>query len=106
MLITGSVFIYWAQSTSANFRKRIEKNENKSHFEFGPYKYLRSPTHFGLFIMTIGYSLIINSLFSIIFTLAAYTITKFFFIKKEEKLLEKKYGEDYAEYKKKVKNWI
>lgn len=106
MLIVSSIIIYWAQSTSANYQERIHKKEGRSHFEFGPYRYLRSPTHFGLFIMTLGFSLIINSLFGVILTLIAYAITKLFFLRKEEKILENKYGEVYREYKKKVRNWI
>lgn len=106
MLIISSIIIYWAQSTSANYQQRVHKKEGRSHFEFGPYRFLRSPTHFGLFVLTLGFALIINSLFSVIFTFIAYIITKLFFLKKEEKLLEKKYGEVYRDYKKKVKNWI
>lgn len=106
MLFISSIIIYWAQSTSANYQERVHKKEGRSKFEFGPYKYLRSPTHFGLFILTLGFALIINSFFSIILTFVAYAITKLFFLKKEEKILEKKYGEVYREYKKKVKNWI
>lgn len=106
MLVFSSIIIYWAQSTSSNYKKRVGKENYRSHFEHGPYKYLRSPTHFGLFIMTLGLSLIINSLFSVLFTLIAYIISKFFFLKKEEEILEDKYGEVYTEYKKKVKNWI
>lgn len=106
MLVISSIIIYWAQSTSSNYAKNINKDKIRSQFEYGPYRYLRSPTHFGLFIMTLGLSLIINSLFSVLFTLIAYIISKFFFLKKEEEILEDKYGEVYTEYKKKVKNWI
>jgi protein-S-isoprenylcysteine O-methyltransferase Ste14 len=106
MLIISSIIIYWAQSTSSNYMKNINKSDTRSHFEYGPYRYLRSPTHFGLFIMTLGFALIINSLFSVVFTIVAYAITKFFFLKKEEDLLEKKYGQVYSDYKKKVKNWV
>lgn len=106
MLIFSSIIIYWAQRTSSNYKKRIGEDSSRSHFEYGPYRYLRNPTHFGLFVMTLGFSLIINSLFSVIFTIISYIIAKFFFLKKEEKILERKYGEIYSEYKKKVKNWI
>jgi protein-S-isoprenylcysteine O-methyltransferase Ste14 len=106
MLIVSSPLIYWAQATSSNYKEKAGKDSSRSHFEYGPYKYLRSPTHFGLFIMTLGLSLIINSLFSVIFTFVAYFISKLFFLKKEEKILEGKYGEVYTEYKKKVKNWV
>lgn len=106
MLIFSSLIIFWAQKTSMDYKKNINKRENKSHFESGPYQYLRSPTHFGLFIMTLGFGLIINSLFTIVFTIIGYTISKLFFLKKEEILLENKYGQVYSDYKKKVKNWI
>lgn len=106
MLFVGSIIIYWAQSTSSNYQERVHKKEGRSHFEFGPYRYMRSPTHFGLFIMTFGFSLVINSLFGVILTILAYAITKIFFLKKEEKILERKYGEVYRVYKKKVRNWI
>ena len=106
MLVISSTIIFWAQSTSSGYKKRTLKNSSQSHFEQGPYRYLRNPTHFGLFVMTLGFSLIINSLFSVIFTIIAYLISRFVFLKKEEKILETKYGELYGEYKKKVKNWI
>lgn len=105
LLIGSSIVIYWAQKISANFKQRSEKNET-SLFEQGPYKYIRHPTYLGLFIMTLGLGLTTNSFSSVVFAVIAYLIIKIFFFKKEEKLLEKKYGEEYIEYKKKVKNWI
>jgi len=106
MIFVGSVFVYWAQSTSGNYQEEKAILKNKTFFDRGPYQYHRQPTHLGLFAMTLGLAFIINSVFSVIFTFFAYIITKFFFIKKEEKILEKKYGDVYLEYKKKVKNWI
>lgn len=106
MLIVSSIVIYWAQKISSNYQQRERKDESRSYFEHGPYKYMRSPTHLGLFVMTLGFSLIINSLFGVVLTIIAYVITKLFFLKKEEKLLEIKYGQVYIDYKKKVKNWI
>jgi protein-S-isoprenylcysteine O-methyltransferase Ste14 len=75
-------------------------------FERGPYKYSRSPTHNGLTLMTLGLSLVINSFFTFLFMIAAALITRMIFLKEEEALLEKKYGEAYCEYKKKVHTWI
>jgi len=49
---------------------------------------------------------VINSLFGVILTILAHVVTKVFFLKKEEVILERKYGEVYTEYKKKVKNWL
>jgi protein-S-isoprenylcysteine O-methyltransferase Ste14 len=106
MIILGTMLIYWAQNTSSPYKERIIKEKTRSSFEFGPYRYIRNPTYLGLFIMTIGLGLILGSVFSVVFTFVVFFITKIFFIKKEEQLLEGKYGQVYRDYKKKVRNWI
>ncbi|KKP64099.1 MAG: hypothetical protein UR62_C0020G0001, partial [Candidatus Nomurabacteria bacterium GW2011_GWF2_35_12] len=67
------------------------------------YCYTRSPTHFGLFLLMLGFGIITNALFIIIFSVISFIITKFVFIRKEEKILAEKYGIPYLEYKKSVK---
>lgn len=107
MIALGSIVVYWAQSTSSSVSKKKEKDENyELRFDNGPYKYLRSPTHFGLFVMTLGLAVVISSPFSVIFTIIAQIVTKVSFLRKEEKLLEEKYGEVYRSYKSKTKNRI
>jgi len=98
IILLGTGLIFWAQSASGISNKiRIENLTVKS-FENGPYKYFPNPTHLGLFIMTLGLGFVINSLFSIIFVIIAYILTKIIFIKKQEKIFEKKYGQVYLNY--------
>jgi protein-S-isoprenylcysteine O-methyltransferase Ste14 len=108
MLIVGSILIYWAQSVSSVSKHKMNEKNGSTYiyFNFGPYKYFHNPTHLGLFVATLGFSLIINSLFGVILNIISYCIVRFFFIKQEEKLLELKYGQDYIDHEKKVKNWI
>lgn len=108
MLFVGSILVYWAQNTSSISRHKMsEKNElTYLYFNFGPYKYFHNPTYFGVFVVTLGFSLIINSLFGVILNIIAYIIVRLFFCKEEEKLLVSKYGQDYIDHEKKVKNWI
>ncbi len=106
MIILGTVIIYWAQSTSSFIKKKKDKEKVHPGFHYGPYRYSRSPTHLGLFIMTLGLAIVISSPFSILFVIIAQIITKLFFLKEEEKLLEKKYGDIYCSYKYKNKNQI
>ncbi|MEK7585683.1 MAG: isoprenylcysteine carboxylmethyltransferase family protein [Patescibacteria group bacterium] len=107
MIILGSIIIYWAQSTTNCTLREVEKGICPiREFARGPYKYSRNPTHIGLFIMTLGLAFILNSLFSIILVVVAFLITKLVFVKKEECLLEEKYGDIYCDYKKKVRTWI
>jgi protein-S-isoprenylcysteine O-methyltransferase Ste14 len=105
-MLVSSILIYWAQSSSLNYKTKTEKIGSKSYFERGPYEYSRHPTHLGLLLLTIGFGLIINSPFSIILAFIAYISSILFFLKKEENLLERKYGETYLNYKKKTRNWI
>jgi len=106
MIVLGSALIYWAQSTSGCVQKEKGDNRTEADFERGPYKYSRNPTHIGLSMMTLGLGLILNSLFTILFLIIASIITKSVFLKEEEKLLEKKYGQAYCDYKKKVGTWV
>lgn len=105
MIILGSILIYWAQSTSSSTKKEETSGESRD-FARGPYKYNRSPTHVGLSVMTLGLGFLLNSAFSVILIVIAYFITKSIFLKKEEAILEKKYGKPYFDYKKKVRNWL
>lgn len=99
-LSLATLLIFWAQTTSRDLK--IE-NLSKESFLHGPYCYTRMPTHLGLFLLLLGFGLVMNSLFVVLATLVYFIVGKFSFIKKQESLLLKKYGEHYLEYKKLVK---
>lgn len=100
LLIFGSLLILWAQQTSRNLKK---ENITKETFCRGPYCYTRSPTHWGLFFLILGFGIITNAVFVILSVLVAFLITRFVFLDKQEKILAEKYGTHYLEYKKIVK---
>ncbi len=100
ILFFATVLIMWAQNTSRNLKR---ENITKETFLHGPYCFTRSPTHYGLFLLMLGFGLIANAFFVIMFTIVSLLITKFFFLKKEEDLLEEKYGAPYKEYREAVK---
>ena len=99
-LILGTFLILWAQKSSHNFKK---ESLNKETFCGGPYRYTRSPTHLGLFLLMLGFGIVANALFIIIFSIISFIVTKLIFIRKEEEVLTQKYGVPYIEYKKTVK---
>lgn len=106
LIVLSSILVYWAQFTSRRPKNYQVRERTIADFMRGPYRYTRTPTHFGIFIMTLGLGLILVSPFSILFTFLAHFISKVFFIKKEECLLEKRYGQVFLDYKKQVKNWL
>ena len=106
LLIIGTAIIFWAQEASHQLSvKRICTADGicADDFSKGPYKFIRSPTHLGLFLMIIGAGFLFNSISITCMTLVAFFLTRSFFIPKQEALLEEKYGEHYLTYKAKVK---
>lgn len=104
-LMIGTLFIFWAQTTSRRGTKERQEAETISHEHFarGPYKYFKSPTHVGLTLLVLGYGLISNALCVILTTFIFALISNRVYIKKEEKILEARYGKSYTDYKNKVK---
>lgn len=100
LLMLASFLILWAQKTSRNLKT---ENMSKETFCKGPYCYTRSPTHWGLFFLMLGFGIIANAVFVILSTLISFIIAKFIFIEKQETILEQKYGTPYLEYKKSVR---
>jgi protein-S-isoprenylcysteine O-methyltransferase Ste14 len=100
IIILGSILVFWAQKTSRDLKL---DNLSKDTFYQGPYRYTRGPTHFGLFLLLLGFGIIVNSFFVVLFTIIAFLISKFVFLNKQEKMLAEKYGIHYVEYQKLVK---
>ncbi|MFM7088073.1 MAG: methyltransferase family protein [Candidatus Paceibacterota bacterium] len=100
MLVLAPILIIWAQQSSRQLAKTEEATV--AHFCKGPYCYTRTPTHWGLFFLVLGFGLMINAFFITTLTLISFIITKLVFIKDQETILEHRYGDVYKEYKKKV----
>lgn len=99
-LILGTILVLWAQRSSIKLQK---EKISKEVFYRGPYRFTRSPTHFGLLFLILGFGIMDNALFIVIFSIISFIVTKLVFLKEEEKILAEKYGTPYLEYKKSVK---
>jgi protein-S-isoprenylcysteine O-methyltransferase Ste14 len=72
----------------------------------GPFRYSRNPLYLGgnVFIFY-GASLLLSSIGALIITTFGIFVTDLM-IRREEKQLEQKFGEEWLEYKKRVRRWI
>jgi protein-S-isoprenylcysteine O-methyltransferase Ste14 len=100
ILMLASLLIFWAQNTSRNI---AQHNITKETFLGGPYSFTRSPTHWGLFFLILGFGIMSNSFFIILFVIVSMIVAKLVFLKQEEAILANKYGAPYIEYKKLVR---
>ena len=105
-MILGSVLVYWAQNSASKSKKEMMERKCPRNFASGPYKFSRRPTQLGLTIATLGFGLISESFFVVLAVIFAYFITRFVFLRYQEKILMERYGDEYCNYKEKVKTWI
>ncbi len=106
LIVVGPAIVYWAQHSSVKLAvKRICDVHGicPDDFRKGPYAFTRSPTNFGLFLMIIGLGFILSSVSVVVTTIIAFLLTRYVFIRKEEQLLEEKYGDAYRDYKSQVR---
>jgi protein-S-isoprenylcysteine O-methyltransferase Ste14 len=72
----------------------------------GPYKFSRNPIYLSVIIMLIGLAILAGSLSILIIAIVFFIIFWKLFVSWEEKKLEEVFGEEYLEYKKRVRRWL
>lgn len=105
-MILAPVLIIWSQKSIKKFIENEIKGEGARDFTLGPYKFSRNPTYVALTILTLGFSLVANSLPMLFGTIVAFYIVNMAIVRREEELMHKKYGNDYVNYKTKVRPWV
>jgi protein-S-isoprenylcysteine O-methyltransferase Ste14 len=70
------------------------------------YSLTRNPMYLGLLLLYSGLALIFGNWWTLILIPVLILIMNFFVIRNEEKYLERAFGQDYFDYKKKVRQWI
>lgn len=72
----------------------------------GPYRYCRNPMISGVFFILIGESLFFHSTSIATWATLFFFINTAYFILAEEPSLERRFGDQYREYKREVGRWI
>ena len=71
-----------------------------------PYSFTRNPIYFGCLLIMIGLVIVWSSIVTALLLIVVYVIFRFVFIRKEEIILEEEFGEEYREFKKRVRRWV
>jgi protein-S-isoprenylcysteine O-methyltransferase Ste14 len=72
----------------------------------GPYGYLRNPMISGVVCLLLAESFFFQSAYIFLWAVSFFLINHIYFIFFEERILGKKFGENYLEYKKNVPRWL
>jgi len=72
----------------------------------GPYRFTRNPMYLGLALVQTGVGLIANALLPVVFLVPVLFVIRRYVIDREERYLERKFGESYLSYKQRVRRWL
>lgn len=72
----------------------------------GPYRYSRNPIYVALFLAYFGIAVAVDSLWLLALALPLYFVMISGVIAREERYLERKFGDEYLRYKASVRRWL
>jgi protein-S-isoprenylcysteine O-methyltransferase Ste14 len=72
----------------------------------GPYRFSRNPIYLGFVCMLIGFPLMIDKAWGLILAPLLMILMTRLVIEHEEAYLEQKFGQEYLEYKSRVRRWL
>jgi protein-S-isoprenylcysteine O-methyltransferase Ste14 len=107
LIITGIgvIALIWRQMSRAKTNIEPWKPTTKI-LDTGFYGYSRNPIYVAMIVIYLGVTCFFNSVWFLPFLPLCLLTIHFGVILREEKYLESKFGEDYLDYKKRVRRWI
>ncbi len=102
-LIIGSLsIIIWAVIASLD----VDIENANALVIGGPYRFSRNPMYVGWGLLHLGVSFASNNLWILFLTIPAFLAIHYLDVLNEEKLLHRKFGSDYEEYKSRTKRYM
>lgn len=103
----GVLLMLWAgqtlrrANTDVSFRK-----PTKLLVVRGPYRFSRNPVYLGAMLINFGITVSVNALWCLLLLPVVFIVVQRGVIHREEGYLQLKFGEDYSNYKHRVRRWI
>jgi protein-S-isoprenylcysteine O-methyltransferase Ste14 len=106
-ILLGALLIGWALFT---FRQSgTSPNPTRSTTALalqGPYMLSRNPMYLGIAFLCVGISILANMLWPLLSVPLAMAVIDRIVVPKEERYLEAKFGDEYRQYKARVRRWV
>ena len=103
----GMALAAWFARTihSADTTLRTDKPVS-SLVQDGPFRYSRNPGYLSLVMIYAGIAILRNAMWAILFLPLLLLVTQRELIEREERYLERTFGEEYLAYKRRVRRWV
>ena len=107
LLLGGVSLMSWFFFTMQRADTPIDPREPVSNLATGgPFRYTRNPAYLSMAMIYAGVSSLANALSSILLLPAVLLVIQHSVIEREERYLERKFGEEYLRYKEQVRRWV
>ena len=111
LIPVGLLLVAWANYTllhigKIGLRAREPMQTPSTLVLVGPYRYSRNPIYLACILMLLGLLIVLSSLVVLLGTILVYIIFRYKFINREEVILENEFGDEYLEFKKRVRRWF
>jgi protein-S-isoprenylcysteine O-methyltransferase Ste14 len=72
----------------------------------GPFRYTRNPIYVALTLFYLGIGVVLNALWVLLLIVPLIVVMQLGVITREERYLERKFGDEYLRYKARVRRWL
>ena len=107
LMVAGVAMIVWSRRAFQAAATPIKPfTESTALIRFGLYRWTRNPMYVGAVLLVSGVAVLLGSVSPAIVAVAYYAILQKGFIRHEERLLERRFGEEYQTYRRSVRRWL
>ncbi len=107
LIVIGLWLNIWADGIFKKRKTTVNPFEESTAFVMdGPFKFSRHPMYLGMVVLLLGVAIVLGSLITFVIPLGFFMNMEIAFISVEEDAMEKAFGQEYLNYKKRVRRWV
>lgn len=103
----GFALLIWAAATIRMAGSNVPTNQPTTAIvEAGPYRFSRNPIYFAMFLALIGLAIVLDTLWLLVMLAPFALVIRYGVVAREEKYLDRKFGDSYRGYRSRVRRWL
>ena len=105
--VLALAFGIWAVDTMTRAGSNVPTNRPTTTIvESGPYRFTRNPIYLGMFGSLVGLAIAFDNLWLLAMLVPFALVIRYGVVAREEVYLERKFGEPYRGYRRRVRRWL
>lgn len=107
LLMPALALVAWGRSTMHRANTNISPlKPAMSLVTSGPYRFTRNPLYVAITLLYVGFTMLLNSWWGVVLLAPMLMVLHWGVVRREEKYLELKFGDRYAEYRSQVRRYL